>query len=134
MSVVGVGVDMIELARVEQALSRSPRLATRVFTERELAVCTAECGRLQTGGLAARFAAKEAVAKAFGTGVRGFAFRDIEVLPDTLGKPEVTLHARAAELAERLGIGTLHVSLSMTDELAVANVVAAGRDEGGGMP
>lgn len=126
MSVVGVGVDMVELARVERALSRTPRLSTRVFTERELAVCTAECGRWLIGGLAARFAAKEAVAKAFGTGIRGFAFRDVEVLPDELGKPEVTLHARAAELAARLGIDELHVSLSMTDELAVANVVATG--------
>lgn len=132
MSVVGVGVDMVEVARVERALSRTPGLGRRVFTERELAVCTAECGRWQIGGLAARFAAKEAVAKAFGTGIRGFAFRDVEVLPDELGKPEVTLHARAAELAARLGIGELHVSLSMTDELAVANVVATGGPGTGG--
>lgn len=129
MSVVGVGVDMIELARVERALSRTPALAARLYTERERAICTAECGRWQIGGLAARFAAKEAVAKAFGTGIRGFGFADVEVLPDTLGKPEAALHGRAAELAQRLGIATLHLSLSMTDELAVANVVASGWGE-----
>lgn len=131
MSVMGVGVDMVEIARVERALVRTPKLVARLFTERERAVCTAECGRLQFGGLAGRFAAKEAVAKAFGTGIRGFAFRDVEILPDGLGKPEVTLHGRAAELAGRLGVTGVHVSLSMTDELAIANVVASGAEAGG---
>ena len=119
-----MGVDAIEISRVRRALERTPSLQARIFTERERAFCTTSCGDLRFGGLAARFAAKEAVAKALGTGVRGFWLRDIEVTTDELGRPEVTLHDGAARLAERLGVARVHLSLSTATDMAVAHAVA----------
>ncbi|MPZ72344.1 MAG: holo-ACP synthase [Nitriliruptorales bacterium] len=124
MAVVGIGVDAIEISRVRAALERTPGLLARLFTERERATCLTRCGDLRYGGLAGRFAAKEAVAKALGTGISGFGFRDIEVLGDERGKPTVTLHGGAARVAAAAGVETLHVSLSTSAELAVANAVA----------
>lgn len=123
MSVVGVGVDVVEIARLRAALERTPSLLTRLFTDRERAACAGSGGRLRIPSLAARFAAKEAVAKALGTGVRGFSFLDIEVVSEESGRPTVVLHARAAELAARLGVGRIHLSLSTSVDLAVANAV-----------
>ncbi|MGH8886106.1 MAG: holo-ACP synthase [Egibacteraceae bacterium] len=123
MSVVGVGVDVVDIARLGTALERTPGLLTRLFTERERTACSSAGGRLRVPGFAARFAAKEAVAKALGTGVRGFSFLDIEVVTEESGRPTVVLHAQAAELAARLGVGCIHVSLSTSADLAVANVV-----------
>lgn len=123
MSIVGIGVDAIEIERVRAALDRTPRLLIRLFTERERAACTTGDGSLRVPGLAVRFAAKEAVAKALGTGVRGFAFRDIEVRNDPLGRPEVALHGAAAALASRLDVHRIHVSLSTSGTLAVATAV-----------
>ena len=121
---LGVGVDAIEIRRVREALDRTPTLLGRLFTEREQASCITRCGDLRYGGLAARFAAKEAVAKSLGTGISGFAFRDIEVLNDELGRPTVTLHDRALDVATAKGVGVVHVSLSTSADLAVANAVA----------
>jgi holo-[acyl-carrier protein] synthase len=121
--VVGIGVDAIEIDRVERALTRTPSLLGRLFTERERATCTSRCGDLKVGGLAARFAAKEAVAKALGTGVRGFAWRDVEVVSDERGKPDIRLHGPAARLAEAQGVARVHLSLSTSTATAVASVV-----------
>ena len=126
MAIVGVGVDAVEISRVATALQRTPTLLDRLFTERERATCITRCGDLRFGGLAARFAAKEAVAKALGTGIRGFGFRDIEVLGDELGKPTVTLHGGAATIAAAAGVTAIHLSLSTSTDLAVANAVAEG--------
>ena len=132
MAVLGIGVDAIEIARVEAAIARTPSLLARLFTEAERARCTSRCGDLRYGGLAARFAAKEAVAKAFGTGLVGFGFRDIEVRNDESGRPDIVLHGGAAETAARLGVTRLHVSLSTSHDIAVANAVAEGPAGGAG--
>lgn len=124
MTVVGVGVDAVDIARVRTALTRTPGLLERLFTPRERGSCVTRCGDLRYGGLAARFAAKEAVAKALGTGISGFAFRDIEVLTDDRGRPSVLLHGGAAEVASAAGIGQVLVSLATSADLAVANAVA----------
>jgi holo-[acyl-carrier protein] synthase len=126
VTVRGIGVDAVEIARVRAACERTPSLLARLFTERERATCTSRCGDLRYGGLAGRFAAKEAVAKAFGTGVRGFAWRDVEVLSDALGRPSITLHGGAADLAGRLGVAHVHLSLTTSVDLAIANVVLEG--------
>ncbi len=130
MAVIGVGVDAIEISRVRAALTRTPTLLGRLYTERERASCITTCGDLRYGGLAARFAAKEAVAKALGTGVKGFGFRDIEVLNDPSGKPVVELQGGAADAAARVNVAHIHVSLSHSTDLAVANVVAESDDAG----
>jgi holo-[acyl-carrier protein] synthase len=124
VSVVGVGVDAIEIERVRTALTRTPTLLERVFTERERASCVTRCGDLRYGGLAARFAAKEAVAKALGTGIAGFNFRDIEILSGENGRPTIQLHAGAMAVAEAAGDTAVHVSLSHSAGVAVANAVA----------
>ena len=119
-----VGVDVIEIERVEAALGRfGERFLRRVYTAEEAAFCR---GRVHE--LAARFAAKEAVMKALGTGARGVAWREIEVLPNHRGKPLVYLYGRARARAERIGLAGLDVSMSHSREYAVAFVVGQSRD------
>ncbi len=119
-----VGVDIIETDRVRAALERfGERFLRRVYSPVEAAFCR---GRVHE--LAARFAAKEAVMKALGTGARGVAWREIEVLPNRRGKPLVYLHGRARERAERIGLEGLDVSMSHTREYAVAFVVGQARE------
>lgn len=120
MSSLCAGIDAIELVRVEKTLARHPeRFLKRVYTELEIAYCR---GRVRE--LAVRFAAKEATMKALGTGVRGVGWRDIEVLADRRGKPLVYLHGRAAARARAIGMGQAEVSLTHSDEMALAFVVA----------
>lgn len=109
----------MEIERVEGTLRRfGERFLGRVYTAVEVAVC-----RGRTSELAARFAAKEAVMKALGTGARGVAWREIEVLPNRRGKPLVYLYGRAKERAETIGLRGLDVSMSHSREYAVAFVV-----------
>lgn len=114
-----IGVDIIEIARIEEATGRwSERFLRRIYTEKELSIC-----RDRTPALAVRFAAKEAVMKALGTGTKGVGWRDIEVLSNSDGKPMIYLHGRAQKRAERLGLGELAISLSHSREYAIASVV-----------
>jgi holo-[acyl-carrier protein] synthase len=120
MSSLCAGIDAIELERVQKTLSRHPeRFLRRVYTELEVAYCR---GRLRE--LAVRFAAKEATMKALGTGIRGVGWREIEILADRRGKPLVYLHGRAKARAKAIGMGQAEVSLTHSDELALAFVVA----------
>lgn len=120
-----VGVDIIEVERVEKALtSRGERFAGRVFTEREIRYCDSTRTRFQS--YAARFAAKEAVSKLLGTGFSGFLPRDIEVVTDDEGRPEVVLHGRARELAASAGIENIEISLSHVRQMAIAVAAAEG--------
>ncbi len=115
-----VGVDIIEIPRVAEAVARwGERFLCRVYTRREVYFCR---GRVPE--LAARFAAKEAVSKALGTGMRGVAWREIEVLPDRKGKPHVQLHGRAKKRAEELGLSFFAISLSHSRDHAIAFVTA----------
>jgi holo-[acyl-carrier protein] synthase len=96
------------------------RFQERVFTAEEIRFC-----RARLSELAVRFAAKEAVMKALGTGIRGIGWREIEILPDKRGKPLVYLHGRAAARANYLGLHEFAISLSHSDLYAVAFVVAS---------
>lgn len=116
--IFGIGTDLIEIKRVEKACAKQAFLS-RTYTEEE---CRQASGNVTR--LAGNFAVKEAVSKAFGTGFRRFWPGDIEVLRDELGKPYVRLHGAAGMVAEELGIGKIHVSISNTKEYAVAYVVA----------
>jgi holo-[acyl-carrier protein] synthase len=119
MKAVTTGVDIIEIARVREVLERHPqRFLERVYTAGETLYCR---GRISE--LAARFAAKEAVMKALGTGVRGIGWREIEVLPNRRGKPLVLLHGNAQRRAELLGMSSIDVSLSHSRDYAIASVV-----------
>lgn len=115
-----VGVDLIEVARVAASVARfGERFLARVFTPAERAACEEQPGRL-----AARWAAKEAVAKALGTGIGDFAWVDVEIGSDARGRPTVLLHGAAAARAAELGLTRFALSLSHTREHAVAFVMA----------
>ena len=114
--IVGVGIDVVQVVRLERALVRTPTLAGRLFTDAELALPRME-------SLAARFAAKEAVAKALGA-PGGLRWRDAEVVTDDTGRPRLRLHGGVAEEAEAQGISTWHLSLSHDAGVATAVVVA----------
>mgnify|MGYP001329491154 CR=1 FL=1 len=113
------GVDIIEVSRIDKAVGRwGKRFFNRVYTERELSICKEKPTRL-----ASRFAGKEAVMKALGTGIRGVGWREIEIDAEPSGKPFVTLYGNAKKTAEKLGITSLSISLSDTAEHSVAFVV-----------
>lgn len=118
MTMYHLGLDLVEIARIRQATERwGERFLRRVYTPAELELC-----RGRAPELAARFAAKEAVMKALGTGNRGVAWREIEVLANWRKRPLVFLHGRARRRAQRLGLDELVVSLSHTRDLALATV------------
>ncbi len=135
MHVIAHGVDLVEIPRIQaMLLQHGKRFTGRCFTAAEQAY--AETGqRMRAQRYAARFACKEAVLKALGTGWReGISWRDVEVRHNALGQPQIALSGRCAEVASRLGIDRWHVSLSHTPAHAIASVIACGRvslgDEG----
>ena len=123
MGMLSVGVDLIETERIAGALGLwGDRFLEYVYTPAEVEYC-----RNHIPELAARFAAKEAVSKALGTGLRGVRWREIEVLPDRRGKPLVRLHGRARQRAQELGLDEFAISLSHSRRYAIAFVVASER-------
>jgi len=122
--VLGNGVDIIEIERIKTLMEKRNTFVTRFFTLNEQAYFKHKYMKPET--IAATFAAKEAVSKCFGTGVRGFNLIDIEIIRDELGKPCVILHGEAKRIAGELGIETLMVSLSHSKTMVVAFVIALG--------
>jgi len=120
--ITGLGVDIVEIDRMRAALERRPRLKERLFSADERAYCDKR-GRPEVH-YALRFAAKEAVLKALGTGFAGMKFTDVEVSREMSGRPVPKLSGRAAERATELGIVEMHLSLSFTHTTAVASAVA----------
>lgn len=118
----GLGVDIVEIDRMREALARRPRMRERLFSAEERAYCDAR-SRPEVH-YAMRFAAKEAVLKALGTGFSGMRFTDVEVVRDERGRPVPKLSGRAAEVAAGLGVLEMHLSLSFTHVNAVASAVA----------
>jgi holo-[acyl-carrier protein] synthase len=118
----GVGIDIIEVSRIEKLISSSNRFKQRIYTQREVDYCEARKNKAQN--YAARFAAKEAFLKAIGTGWRsGVAFREIEVLNNEQGKPEIHLHGHTKKIVQEIHIKSTQLSLSHIKEIAVAVVV-----------
>jgi holo-[acyl-carrier protein] synthase len=116
------GIDLIEIARIERAITRhGERFFQRFFTPQEITFCRGRPDRL-----AGRFAVKEAVAKALGTGIGDFNWTDVEIFCDGRGKPELILHNNALELATTKGLTQWSISLSHTDTHAVGLAVATG--------
>ncbi|WP_028263776.1 holo-ACP synthase [Atopobium fossor] len=123
MALAGVGVDIFEIARMERALERRPYLAKRMFTVQEQQYCNSKARPAQH--YACRFAAREAVLKALGTGFsQGIGLSDVSVSHDAHGKPVAVLCNKALEIAQQNGVLEVALSLSFTHELAVANAVA----------
>lgn len=121
--IVGTGVDLVETARIQRAIERhGERFVQRLCTPQEIAYCDKFKNRAER--YAARFAAKEAVFKALGSGWgKGVRWRDVEVSHQPSGKPELALTGRAQELAEQLGVARMQISISHADRYAMAQVV-----------
>ncbi|GHD80075.1 holo-[acyl-carrier protein] synthase [Salinibacterium amurskyense] len=118
--IVGIGVDVVDIARFERALQRTPTLTSRLFSESE---------QLKGGkprplrSLAGRFAAKEALIKALGDS-SGVTWHDMRVVSDALGNPSLELHNSTKDIADRRGITSVHLSMSHDAGIAIAYVIA----------
>jgi holo-[acyl-carrier protein] synthase len=121
--IVGVGIDVVPVERFAEALERTPSLAARLFTPTEL--LTDSGATRSAESLAARFAAKEALAKAIGGG-GGMLWTDAEISTDEAGRPLLAVSGTVAERADRLGVQHWHVSLSHDGGIASATVIAEG--------
>lgn len=119
--VIGIGCDIIEIERISRAIARAAFVG-RVYTAEEIAYCQGR-GQQAAASFAARFAAKEAVLKALGTGLRGGKLQEIAVTNNALGRPEVRLSGYFAGLAEQLGVKNIRISLSHSKDMAMAYVV-----------
>jgi holo-[acyl-carrier protein] synthase len=121
--IIGVGIDVVPVARFAAALARSPLLAQRLFSPAERVTDSGAARSAES--LAARFAAKEALAKALGAG-GGMRWTDAEVHTDAVGRPSLTVSGTVAERAAKLGVTRWHVSLSHDGGVAAATVIAEG--------
>lgn len=121
----GVGVDAVDVSRFAESLTRTPSMRARLFVDEELDYLAARVNQVE--GLAARFAAREAAMKAMGLGLGAFGFHDVFVrVVAGSGQPALVVRDRAADLAAERGIVSWHLSLTHTDAMAIAVVVASG--------
>lgn len=124
--IVGTGIDLVDIERIRNSVNRfGERFLNRVYTQAEQAYCLRKKNAAES--LAARFAAKEAAAKALGTGIsQGVTWLEIEVVRHPGGRPALAFHGRALELAQRTGVLNAQLSLTHTESLAMANVILEG--------
>jgi holo-[acyl-carrier protein] synthase len=115
--IVGIGVDLVDVARFETAIANTPKLKDRLFTEGERS--------LNSYSLAARFAAKEALMKAVGK-AKGLSFQEVQIIKDEYGKPSFELSGQSEITVLDRGIANLHLSLSHDGQMAIAYVIAEG--------
>lgn len=123
--IIGIGVDVVDLERFRGVLERTPALRTRLFTPAEL---LRDGEPRPTASLAARFAAKEALIKAFGTSA-GLSWQELEVVADDQRNPSLTLHEGARRVAEQRGVTNVHLSLSHDGGIATAFVIIEGEQQ-----
>jgi holo-[acyl-carrier protein] synthase len=119
---IGIGIDVVEIERFRESLRRTPSMRERLFTAAELDYVASKADPVPS--LAARFAAREAVMKAMGLGLGAFGFHEVSVERAASGAPSLMIVGRAAELADERGVTRWHLSVSHSDLVAVAYVVA----------
>lgn len=120
--VIGVGVDIVEISRITRALDKGVSLMRKVFTPEEVSYCSQRKNRYQH--FAGRFAAKEAALKALGTGWQnGIRWKDVEVTAGKMGRPELQLHGKASEVFQQSGARQALVTITHSDNYAVAVVI-----------
>ena len=117
MNIFGIGIDIIEINRIENVLERTPRFLERNFTEKEIDYFKQK--NFKSESIAGNFASKEAI----GTGIRGFRLKDIEILRDELGKPIVNTYNNLREICIKYNIKEIKVSISHSENYAVANAI-----------
>ena len=128
--IVGIGTDLAEVPRIKNSVDRyGDRFLKRVYTDAEIAYASRKANQAER--FAARFAAKEAAMKALGTGLRrGVTWKDFEVINEPSGRPVLHLHGVAQQIAERMKVRRISLSLTHTSELAMAVVIFEDRAEG----
>ena len=121
--IISTGIDLVEVYRIAETMTRTPRFGERVFTDSERAYCDSK-GAAAAQSYAGRFAAKEAFLKALQTGWRGkITWHDIEILSDEQGVPTLHISGEASDLFKNSGATRMHLSISHTSEHAVAQVI-----------
>lgn len=123
--IIGIGVDIVEISRIEKACLKESFLK-KIFSEKEIEICSKGKDKKNFSSFAGNFAVKEAVSKLFGTGVRDFRMKDIEVLRNELGMPYVVLYNNAKNISDEMNIKNIFVSISHNLECAVGFAVAEG--------
>lgn len=122
MSIIGIGIDLVDVRRIEDAVTKRKNFLERIYTQEEIK--TNPRGEFRFHELAGRFAVKEAFFKAIKSGWRrGVTFSDVIVLNEPSGAPYIKLTGKAKEIAESLGVGNIFVSISHTDDLATGLVI-----------
>lgn len=119
--IYGIGTDMVEIIRIQKAIEKNPRFLQKVYTEEEIRYCQRKKNPWQS--FAARFAAKEAVSKAMGTGLGKIGLTDIEVKNHAAGQPQIVLYGNAKAFAQEHGLGRVHISLSHSEAYAIATAI-----------
>lgn len=117
--IYGIGTDIIEIRRIEKAITRNKNFTNKLFTKDEMDLWEKKNFKLEF--IAGRFAAKEAISKALGTGIRDFSFKDIEIINNELGKPQVILKPKAEDIITKISKSyKIHLSISHEKEYAIA--------------
>ncbi|GAA0115121.1 holo-ACP synthase [Clostridium senegalense] len=119
--IVGIGVDIVEIRRIKSAIERNSNFTRKILSDEELECIAKKPMNFQY--IAGRFAAKEAISKALGTGFRQFGLKDLVIINDELGKPMVTLKEKANEVAKKHGQYKIHLSISHGEDNAVAYAI-----------
>lgn len=121
MNILGIGIDIVEIERIEKILKNNKRFLSKIFTEEEVKYFESKNFKAET--IAGNFSAKEAISKAFGTGIRNFNFDDIEVLRDKNGKPIVKTYNNLRQICIDYNVLEIQVSISHSENYAVANAM-----------
>lgn len=122
MNILDIGIDIVEIKRIEDALNKNKRFLDKLFTKEEIKYFESRNFKIET--IAGNFVAKEAISKAMGTGIRNFNFIDIEVLRNELGKPIVKTYNNLNKMCIDYNVLEIKVSISHSDNYAVSNAIA----------
>lgn len=122
MNILDIGVDIVEIDRIKDAINKNKRFIYKLFTDDEVAYFESKDFKVET--IAGNFAAKEAISKSVGTGVRDFSFKDIEILRNSLGKPIVKTYNNLNKICIDYNVLEIKVSISHSEKYAVANAIA----------
>lgn len=122
MNIIDIGIDITEIDRIREALNKKGNFLKKMFTDKEIEMFEKRGNSIQT--IAGNFAAKEAISKSLGLGIRGYNFKDIEILRDDLGKPIVNTYNNLEKICIKYSILEIKVSISHGRDYAVANAIA----------
>ena len=127
MNILDIGVDIVEIERIKRYLNKNENFLKKLFTEKEIELFREKGYAPQT--IAGNFAAKEAISKSLGLGIRGYNFKDIEILRNKLGKPIVKTHNNLEKISKNYNILEIKVSISHGKDYAVANAITIIKDK-----